>query len=228
MSKMYHEVKTWNPQVGCHYDCTYCRPSYKRLLHRVWACQGMKCAGCRDFLPHEHPDRLESFPLKQYKLIWACAHGDITFGQPEFIRKVIEEANQHPDREFYCQSKNPKRFEQYLPLFSTQNTILLTTLETSRDEGYNNVSKAPLPSVRFEAFRNLNWDRKIVTIEPIINFEEDVFLSWILEIRPEAVWIGYNSHPNVRLPEPPGKTMHFIKQLEERGISVRKILMRDS
>ncbi len=229
MGKMYKEVKTWNPQVGCKYDCTYCRPSYKRLLHRVWACQGMKCDGCKDFHPHEHPDRLEGFPSKQYKLVWACAHGDITFGRPEFIRKVIEEANRYTDREFYWQSKNPACFEQYLSLFSVSNTILLTTLETNRDMGYSNISKAPPPSTRYKAFRDIKWKRKIVTVEPVMDFDEDVFYNWILEIKPEAVWIGYNSHPNVRLPEPPlGKTMHFIEQLEERGINVRKKLMRDS
>lgn len=219
MGKMYTDVKTWNPQVGCKYDCTYCRSSYKRLLHRVWACQGMKCDGCRDFLPHEHPDRLKIFPSKQFQTIWACAHGDITFEKPEFIRKVIAKANRHPDREFYWQSKNPVYFEQYLSFFSVRNTIILTTLETNRDEGYSIVSKAPLPTARYRAFRELDWERKIVTIEPIMDFDEDVLSSWVMEI----VWIGYNSHPNVKLPEPSlSKTMKFITRIESARIEVSK------
>lgn len=137
--------------------------------------------------------------------------------------------NKHPDRVFYWQSKNPVCFEQYLPLFSTPNSILLTTLETNRNEGYGEVSKAPLPSIRHKAFRDLKWNRKIVTIEPILDFDEDVFYSWILEIQPEALWIGYNSHPNIRLPEPSlKKTMMFIKRMRNDGIEVREKLLREN
>jgi hypothetical protein len=229
MNKMYHDVKTWNPQVGCKYDCVYCKPSYKRLVHRIWACQGKDCDGCCDFLPHEHADRLESFPSRQFKTIWACAHGDITFGRPEFIRRVITEVNHHPDREFYWQSKNPECFKQYLPFFSTPNTILLTTMETNRSDGYNQVSKAPLPEIRYRAFRDLDWKRKIVTIEPIIDFDGDVFFSWIIEIKPEAVWIGYNSHPNIKLVEPPlNKTLEFIEKIRTAGIEVKEKLIRNN
>lgn len=228
MSRMYHEIKTWNPQVGCKYDCIYCKPSFKRLVNRTWYQQGRKCSGCRDFLPHEHPNRLKSFPSKQHKTVWSCAHGDITFGKPSFIRMVIAKTKKHPDREFYFQSKNPDCFRQYLSDFLKPNTILLTTLETNRDEGYRKISQAPLPSKRFQAFRDLNWKRKIVTVEPVLDFDEDVFGGWIKEIHPELVWIGYNSHPNIKLPEPSlKKTKNFIDRLRAGGIQVREKLMRE-
>ena len=228
MGKMYTDVKTWQPQVGCRFDCIYCKPSFRRMVHRVWACQGKKCTGCRDFSPHEHAERLRSFPSRQHGLIWPCAHGDISFGRPTFIRQVIDEANRHQDRTFYWQSKNPQCFEQYLSDFSTPNSILLTTLETNRDDGYYQVSKAPLPSERFQAFRDLKWDRKILTIEPIMDFDEDVFYSWIVEVDPEAVWIGYNSHPTIRLPEPSlKKTRGFISLLRKNKIQVRKKFLRE-
>ena len=134
----------------------------------------------------------------------------------------------HADREYYWQSKNPKCFNKYLPYFYPSNTTLLTTLETNRNKGYRKISKAPVPSLRYEAFRDLPWDHKIVTIEPILDFEEDIFLSWILEIAPEAVWIGYNSHPNIRLPEPSlEKTKALISRIRSAGIEVREKLMRD-
>ena len=32
MSRMYDGAKTWNPAVGCLYDCVYCFPSFRRQL----------------------------------------------------------------------------------------------------------------------------------------------------------------------------------------------------
>jgi len=49
----------------------------------------------------------------------------------------------------------------------------------------------------------LKWDEKIVTIEPIADFDLDLFSKMIISINPQAVFIGYNSHPkSVPLPEP--------------------------
>jgi len=32
---MYPDTKTWNPFVGCNYDCVYCEKSFKRQFKRV-------------------------------------------------------------------------------------------------------------------------------------------------------------------------------------------------
>jgi hypothetical protein len=224
---MYKDVKTWNPYVGCKYNCVYCKPSFQRMVRRVFECQGKKCTGCRDFLPHEHPDRL-SRGIPAGKVIWPCAHGDITFARPEFIEQVIKKTEEYPMREFYWQSKNPTCFNQYLKMFPMPDTILLTTLETNRDEGYENISKAPMPSIRYKDFRDLQWPRQIVTIEPILDFDPEILLQWLTEIAPESIWIGYNSKPSsVRLPEPePSKTIDFIEMLRKSGFVVREKTMR--
>ena len=223
---MYANVRTWNPFLGCKFDCIYCGPSFKRMVRRVYFCQGRKCDSCRDFVPHEHPDRLETMPTTG-GIIWPCSHGDITFAKPAFIKKVIERTLQYPQKVFYWQSKNPSCFKQYLPYFP-ENTILLTTLETNRDEGYNRISKAPMPSARYNAFLELKWTRKIVTIEPILDFDPAIFWDWMVQLNPEAIWIGYNSKPRaVNLPEPPReKTLRFIETLEAHGIEVRRKTMR--
>lgn len=223
---MYANVATWNPQVGCKFNCIYCKPSFQRTVNRVYHCHGARCTGCRDFTPHGHPERL-STPLPSKPIIWPCAHGDISFGDPNYIKKVIDRTNGYPRKEFYWQSKNPSCFKQYLPYFPG-NTILLTTLETNRNKGYNEVSRAPLPSARYKAFQGLRWDRKIVTIEPILDFDPDIFLKWLIRLNPEAVWLGYNSKPRaVKLPEPSlEKTLQFVEALEAHGIEVRKKTMR--
>ena len=223
---MYQGVKAWNPFVGCRFDCAYCRPSFQRVVKRVWIMQGRKEGdGCRDFSPHEHPERLKSLPSGN--VIWPCAHGDISFARPEFIKQVIGKTKEYPAREFYLQSKNPACFNQYLCLFP-ENTILLTTLETNRDEGYERISKAPAPSVRYKAFLGLKWPRKIVTMEPLLDFDPEILLLWIKNIAPEGVWIGYNSKPtSVRLPEPSlEKTKAFIRQLKDAGLKVREKTIR--
>ena len=227
MGRMYASVVTWNPFVGCRHACTYCRPSFMRMVKRVYHCQGAKCTGCRDFEPHEHPERLEG-PLPTGSTVWPCAHGDIAFADPAFIRRVIARTRDYPGRTFYFQSKAPACFEQYLSDFSQGNTILLTTLETNRDQGYGAVSKAPVPSVRCSDFRRLQWPRKIVTVEPIMDFDVDSFAEMILSVHPEAAWVGYNSKPgSVRLPEPPlEKTERLISVLREAGIEVRPKLLR--
>jgi len=224
---MYYGVKPYNPFVGCLNGCIYCKPSFVRQVRRVYYCQGRKCRKCFDFVPHEHPERL-LLPVPTGKVIWPCAHGDIAFADPSFIRQIIIKTQRYPDKTFYWQSKNPLRFAQYLNDFPKSNTILLTTLETNRDEGYGKISKAPLPSIRYNDFKNLNWDRKVLTIEPILEFDHDIFLSWIKDVNPEAIWIGYNSKPkSVQLPEPPKEnTLAFIKAIYNYGYEVRIKTMR--
>lgn len=51
-------------------------------------------------------------------------------------------------RVWLIQSKTPSCFQKYLS-FLPENTYLLTTLETNRDEGYEKISKAPKPSERY-------------------------------------------------------------------------------
>ena len=137
------------------------------------------------------------------------------------------------DRLWFIQSKIPKCFEQYLTEFP-ENTILLTTLETNRDTYYDILSKAPPPSVRYEMFKNLDYPKKIVTVEPILDFDLEIFVDWIVNIKPLAVFIGYNSHPKeVPLCEPGmEKTLDLIVTLKNKGIRIltkelRKMTYRD-
>jgi len=85
------------------------------------------------------------------------------------------------------------------------------------------VSKAPAPTVRYEQFKALDYPRKVVTIEPVMDFDLDVFSRWIIEIDPECVWLGYNSRPKqVQFPEPTvEKVLALGRALTKVGVPVR-------
>jgi hypothetical protein len=95
-----------------------------------------------------------------------------------------------------------------------------TTLETNRDDGYSEISKAPLPSQRYRDFADLKHDTKMVTIEPVLDFNDDVLVEWLSNIRPSLIWLGYDSRKN-HLPEPPlAKVQDLHEKLSAMGFKV--------
>lgn len=224
-SNMYKNTKTWNPFKGCRFDCTYCKPTFKKQAKR----QKRRCMDCYSFVPHYHPERLTKIPSSD--IVFVCGNADISFCDPDYTRQIVEAIKQHnrrcPHKIYYFQSKRPEYFGQFLTDFPG-NVILVTTLETNRDDGYQLVSKAPVPSERFKQFMNLEYSRKVVTIEPLLDFDVKVFVERILLIKPEYVWIGFNSRPNqVSLPEPSNKkVLAFIRNLRMAGTEVRGKTMR--
>jgi hypothetical protein len=99
-----------------------------------------------------------------------------------------------------------------------RNVVLVTTLETNRDAGYAAIAKAPLPSKRYKQFLDLKYPHKIITAEPLLDFDVAEFAGWITKIKPEKVWLGYNSREcQVSLPEPAHK-----KIVELSGILLKK------
>jgi len=222
MSNMYENAKTWNPFKGCLFNCSYCRPSFQAQAKR----QKHNCRLCYDYAPHVHPERLHKIP--KAKIVFACGNGDVAFCRPGYLELMLNHAAARPKQDFYFQSKRPSCFEG---LTIPDNVILVTTLETNRCVIYRKyVSKtAPDPMERDYQFRQLKHQRKIVTIEPIMEFELEILLRWVVGIKPEAVWIGYNSRPKqVQLPEPTlEKAMLLITRLEEAGIPVHQKTMRE-
>jgi hypothetical protein len=218
MSNMYSEVKPWNCFVGCRFDCVYCKPSFQAQAKR----QKHNCMKCYSFEPHEHLERIWKIPKGE--IVWPVSSGDISFADTTLFSVLISPITAHREKTFYLQSKNPACFKSQLHKFiGLKNLILLTTLETNRDMDYRKISKAPYPTDRAFDFMRISWPRKIVTIEPIMDFDHDEFLKMILDIKPEAVYLGYNSRPkSVKLPEPShDKAFSFITCLEEAGIPVK-------
>lgn len=225
--RMYADVKTWNPFKGCLFDCAYCKPSFQLQAKR----QKQNCMACYSYTPHEHPERLDHIPSAE--TVFVCGNGDISFSEPGYTRRIIEAVKTNnrrcPEKTYYFQSKRPAYFQAFLGEFP-ESVILLTTLETNRDEGYRAVSEAPVPTERFKQFMGLEYRRKVITIEPLMDFDPETFLSWVKAIAPEYVWIGFNSRPKqVRLPEPSTvKVAEFLGMLKTAGVQVRGKDLRSS
>jgi hypothetical protein len=94
----------------------------------------------------------------------------------------------------------------------------MTTLETNRDSLYSGVSKAPLPSQRFQEFLQLAWPRKALVMEPILQFDLRIVLQWAMELKPEAIFIGLESKRKCTLQEPsPSEVEELYRELQNLG-----------
>lgn len=221
-SHMYAQAKTWNPFKGCRFDCTYCIPTFKAQSKRR-----VECKKCQSFEPHTHASRLAVDNIPTSDIVFVCGFGDIAFCPPAFmdgIIKAIKARNlmSRKPQTFYLQTKRPDCLKPFLHLLP-ENVVLVSTIETNRDENYDLVSKAPVPSKRYAQFLALDYPRKIVTVEPVMDFDVAEFAEWIIRIRPEYLWLGLNSHEKaVRLPEPTEeKLREFTRILTQNGIKVR-------
>lgn len=219
-TRMYEGVKTWNPFKGCLFDCVYCRPSFQQQAKR----QKRNCTDCYNYLPHEHPERLNKIPNAE--TVFVCGNSDISFAEKSFTESIIKavctHSKKHPEATYYFQSKRPAYFRPFVDRLP-DSAIVLTTLETNRDEGYSRVSRALLPSIRYGQFLGLPYRRKAVTIEPVMDFDLEPFLGWIVDLDPEYVWLGFNSRPKqVSLPEPSyEKVLQLIEALAARNIEIK-------
>jgi DNA repair photolyase len=224
LSNMYRlSKKQWNLFVGCGFNCTYCKTSFKRQAKR----QKQRCLKCWAYTPHEHAKRL-SDPLPKTKpgeFIFTCASGDVAFCSTTYLQRIVDRIRSEPDKTFLLQSKNPATFSR---VECARNLILGTTIETNRDDLGRAMSNAPAPSERFAALRQINHARKMVTVEPIMEFDLDVMVDWISQIQPEMVWIGYDSKKN-NLPEPSHEKVEALgNELKQAGITVIYKTMREA
>lgn len=219
-SHMYANAKTWNPFKGCDYDCIYCKASFQLQAKR----QRKNCIYCYEYTPHCHFARFSEIP--KAGIVFVCGNGDIAFSCRWCVREILKaikkDSRRKPEKIFYLQTKKPVYLSQFLADIPN-NVICVTTLETNRDAGYEAISKAPRPSVRYSQFKQLEYPRKVVTIEPVMDFDLDVFSDWIITLRPEYVWLGFNSRPaQVKLPEPSAEKLQlFTRNLLAAGVAVR-------
>ena len=223
-TKMFNIVtETWNPVTGCLHNCKYC---WARRLAETKLSNSKRYRN--GFIPRINREEFR----KKFKggVIFVSDMGDL-FGYwvpRSWIMKVINYVREFPETLFLFLTKNPGRFREFIKDFPS-NVILGSTIETDRDDLYvkHNISRAPVPGERFEAMRNIDWWFKWISIEPILKFNLDRLVKWMVEINPKLIYVGYDNYNN-RLPEPKlNETLKLIGELEANGFKViRKTIRR--
>lgn len=175
VGNMYEWVDwTWNPIKGCKFGCEYCY---------------IKSNKNYDLTPRISDRELRT-DLTNKGTIFVGSMCDM-FGDwvsSEWIKRVIRRCLLF-DNNYLFQSKNPKRFIEFLRLFP-EKSILGTTIETNRKTGH--ISKAPSTYERAYAMQNIRFNKEI-TIEPILDFDVHDLVLMMKDIKPNFVAIGADS-----------------------------------
>ncbi len=188
---------TWNPIRGkCPHDCSYC---YMKRYPQ----------------PELHLDEKSLHDdLGNGKTIFVGSSCDMWAEDiiVEWIELVLEHCRLYPQNTYLFQSKNPQRIIDWtcdLP----PKCFIGATIETNRTYS-NETYKAPYQQARYIALTKYDG-HKMVSIEPIMDFDLEVFVGMIREIKPEFVSIGADSGNN-HLPEPSwAKVQSLIRELEQ-------------
>ena len=199
---------TWNAIKGkCSHDCSYC-------YMKRWGKQ--------------NPIRLDEKELKtdlgENNFIFVGSSCDMFEHNipSEWIMKTLEHCRKYPKNTYLFQTKNPRRLIDF-KLYYPKNTILGTTIETNREVGVT-YSEAPPIIERINAMSKIEGFRKMVTIEPIFDFDVEDFIGSLQRIKPEFINIGADSTRN-NLPEP---NKDKIKELIDSLKCFTKVNLKDN
>lgn len=211
-SNMYPFISaTWNPIRGeCLHSCIYCYCKNPRF-------------------GKQGPLRLVEKELKtnlgKDRFIFIGSSTDMFASNVsrEWIRKVMRVCNLYSENKYLFQTKNPDGF---WPFEWPKNTIFAVTLETNRDYG---VTKAPNNLDRIDRIFEIETDYPLmISIEPVIDFDLDVFIDVLKRISPAKISIGADSQGH-HLPEPkPEKLKELISACKDitADIVLKDNLMR--
>ena len=185
---------TWNAIRGeCPHECLYC---YMRRFKVGKLRLDEKCLNDN---------------LSEGNFIFVGSSTDMWAEQvpDEWILRVLEHCRKF-DNKYLFQSKNPKRFWKLFDYFPP-DTILGTTIETNREHEF---SKAPKIFER-DYYMSHYLKKKMVSIEPIMDFDLMSLVRHIKRIKPQFVSIGADSQGH-NLPEPsPEKVKMLIAELKK-------------
>lgn len=208
---------TWNPIKGkCLHNCSYC---YMKQIN-----------------PNANPPRLAEYELNTDlgcgRSIFIGSSTDM-FAEDipsEWIARVLDYCHQNSNmllpNAYLLQSKNPKRFLEFINHPIMERVIFCTTIETNRF--YPEImNKAPRIEERVEAMEEIArlGRSTMVTAEPLIQFDHEEMVSFIKRCNPKLVNIGKESKGRVKLPEP---TQEEVQQLIAELKSFANVNVKDN
>jgi len=205
---------TWNPIIGkCYMSCKFCyvsgygtNPGKRKIVSDAFKVD----LGTNKFI----------FVGSGIDLFAP----DITDKQ---INRIIDYCNMFPKNKYLFHTKNPNRYKYF---GFKDNMILGVSLESNRH--YENILiNAPSPKKRvrgftsgfqslFKAKTTQPKEKRLVTIEPILDFDLKELTEMVIKINPMRVYVGADSKGH-NLPEPSYDKVILLKnKLKEQGISV--------
>ena len=203
---------TWNPIKGkCLHNCSYC---YMKQI-----------------APHSNPPRIAEYEFKtnlgRGNFIFIGSSTDMFADDipSQWITRVLDYCKQQHDagrkNAFLLQSKNPKRFLEFINHPIAKRCVFATTIETNRF--YPEIMcNAPKIEERVEAMEELanRGFTTMVTAEPLLSFDLDKMIEYIQRCHPKKLNIGRNSCERITLPEP---SKEEVKQLIDGLVDTSKI-----
>lgn len=205
---------TYNPIRGaCSHRCSYCYmiPMRQRFKQDPT-------------LRLEDKELKKSLGKGKYIFVGSSTDEFANDVPAEWIISMLDHLYEHPENTYQLQSKNPRRFLEFLshPTYAMQsNLIFCTTLESDVD---HQVSNAPSMSERAEAMNELSHlgFQTMVTVEPIMAFSSaENFAELIASCNPMQVNIGVNTSRIVKLPEPTkAEFAALVQELQKRNLNV--------
>ena len=193
---------------------------YGFITHRLNPIKGLCPHGCEYCYMHRFPQKEPRLDEKEFRAYLYSGNtifvgsGIDMFAEAipsEWIFSVIDYCNKFPENTYFFQSKNPRRFGEFIfPI----NSIFCTTIETNRI--YPQMGKTPYPHDRAFSLSSIAIPgRRMVTIEPIMDFDLSRLVYLLKIAEPEQVNIGADSKRH-NLPEPSaGKIRDLIAEIEE-------------
>jgi protein gp37 len=155
-------------------------------------------------------------PLGKGQFIFICSGCDLFHPDvPEkWIAEVREHTLQYPDNKYLWHTKNPRRLVELIE--PGPNDFACATIESNIHRPC--IGSAPPPSERAAALRK--WEgRRMVTVEPVMNFDTAKFAGMILSCNPVQVNIGADSGKN-GLPEPSSEKVRTLVHILEQHTAV--------
>jgi len=187
---------TWNPIRGrCPHQCSYCYMKRFKVGN----------------LRLEERELTTNLGSSNYIFVGSSTDMWAAEVPTEWIQRVIQHTKKY-NNIYLFQTKYPIRFLDFIEDIN-RNYILGTTLETNRDY---DVSLAPTPMDRWTQFKLLKKYkiRRMVSIEPVMDFDLVDFLCMLRDIKPEFVSIGADSKRNNLIEPSSEKLEKLIKHLK--------------
>lgn len=134
------------------------------------------------------------------------------------VNQVLGHCREYPDNTYLFHTKNPARYREFEAEMPSKR-ILGATVETNRPTP--GISTAPAPLSRLQAMASLTG-RKLITIEPVMEFDLEELAASIGAVNPEIVAIGADSK-GTGLKEPGrSELVGLIRTLYAKGIKVKQ------